>query len=91
MKSQVDLEGNKSGVKKELVKKTTAKYTADVFAVSVSEAGQDQLDRLHEEADTNGIRRWVAYHMKAINRDLLPINEEGKAFQSDLDKFCSVL
>lgn len=91
MESQLDLEGNETGVKKELVKKTTTKYTADVFTISVSEAGQDQLDRLHEEANIDGIRRWTAFHMKVINRDLLPLNEEGKAFQSDLDKFCEVL
>lgn len=91
MENQIDLEGNKTEVKKELIKKTTTKYTADVFSVSVSEAGKDQLDKLHEEADTSGIRRWVAKNMKLRDPKPLINGSEGEAFQADLDKLVNAL
>ncbi len=90
--AQIDLEGNdKEEVRKEIVKKSTTKYLAAVFTVSVSEAGQDQLDKLHEEADTAGLRRWIAKNMKVRDPKLLRTGEEGQAFQSDLEKLMKVL
>ncbi len=91
MNKQKDLEGNESEVKKESIKKLTTKYTADVFTVSVSEAGQDQLDKLNEERDEMGKRRWVAKNMKVRDPKELRSGEEGAAFQADLEKLLKAL
>ncbi len=91
MNKQKDLEGNETEVKKETVKKLTTKYTADVFTVSVSEAGQDQLDKLNEEGDITGKRRWVVKNMKVRDPKLLSTGEEGIAFQADLEKLLKAL
>jgi len=91
MDKQKDLEGNEAGVKKEVVRKLTTKYTADVFAVSVTETGQDQLDKLHEEADVDGLRRWTAKNMKVKNMAAFRAGEEGAAFQGDLEKLVKEL
>jgi len=91
MAGQKDLEGNDTEVKKETVKKLTTKYSAEIFTVTVSEAGQNQLDKLHEEADTMGLRRWVAKNMKLRDQKLLRTGSEGEAFQADLEKFTKVL
>jgi len=91
MSSQKDLEGNTQEVKKETVKKLTTKYSAEIFTVTVSEAGQNQLDKLHEEADVMGLRRWVAKNMKLRHPTLLRAGSEGTAFQNDLEKLCKAL
>ncbi len=91
MNKQKDLEGNESEVKKETVKKLTTKYTADVFTVSVTEAGQDQLDKLNEEQDITGKRRWLVKNMKVRDPKLLSTGEEGEAFQADLEKLIKAL
>jgi len=91
MKQQKDLEGNNQEIKKETVNKQTTKYLADIFTVAVSETGQNQLDKLHEEADTMGIRRWIAKNMKVRDPKLLRTGEEGEQFQTDLEKLCKVL
>lgn len=91
MAAQTDLNGNVTHVKKEKINKTTLKLTAAAFTISISEAGQDQLDKLHEEADTNGLRRWAAYRMKLKDKDLLHANEEGMDFQNDLEELVKEL
>lgn len=91
MTAQKDLEGNDTKVKKETVKKLTTKYSADIFTVAVSETGQNQLDKLHEEKDTAGIRRWVAKNMKVKDPKLLRIDNEGEQFQEDLEKLVKVI
>lgn len=91
MPIQKDLQGNDTEVKKETVKKLTTKYSADIFTVTVSETGQNQLDKLHEEKDISGIRRWIAKNMKVKDAKLLRIGSEGEQFQDDLEKFLKVL
>lgn len=91
MAAQKDLQGNDTEVKKETVKKLTTKYSAEIFTVTVSETGQSQLDKLHEEADTMGLRRWVAKNMKLRDPTALRNGEEGQAYLDDLNKFCKVL
>jgi len=89
--AQKDLEGNDKEVKKEIVKKQTVKYTADVFMISVSESGQDQLDKINEEADMIAKRRWIIKNVKVKNVDLLRNGEEGQQFQGDLEKLLKAL
>lgn len=89
--AQKDLEGNNTEVKKETVKKLTTKYSAEIFTVTVSESGQNQLDKIHEEKDTTGLRRWVAKNMKVKDAKLLRIGSEGDQFQDDLEKLVKVL
>lgn len=91
MTTQKDLQGNDTEVKKETVKKLTTKYIAEVFTVTVSESGQNQLDKLHEEKDVAGLRRWVAKNMKVKDAKLLRTEEEGKQFQDDLERLVNVL
>jgi len=91
MGKQKDLEGNEAEVKKETVKKLTTKYIADVFNVSVTEAGQDQLDKLTEESDVMGKRRWIVKNMKLRDPKELISGEEGAIFQSDLEKLVKAL
>jgi hypothetical protein len=91
MAAQKDLEGNNTEVKKEIVKRSTTKYLADIFTVTVSESGETQLDKLHEEADIMGIRRWVAKNMKLREPKALRTGSEGEQFQVDLEKLCKVL
>lgn len=88
---QTDLQGNNTEVKKETVKKLTTKYSADIFTVTVSESGQNQLDKIHEEKDTTGLRRWVAKNMKLRDPKLMRTGSEGEAFQDDLEKLVKVL
>ncbi len=91
MNKQKNLEGNETEVKKETINKLTSKYIADVFTVSVTEAGQDQLDKLNEEVDTTGKRRWIVKNMKVRDPKLLRTGEEGATFQSDLEKLLNTL
>ena len=91
MGKQKDLEGNETEVKKETVKKLTTKYIADIFTISVTEAGQDQLDKLNEEKDEMGKRRWVVKNMKVRDPKELRSGEEGAIFQSDLEKLVKAL
>ncbi|MFH1769862.1 MAG: hypothetical protein ABH833_04340 [Parcubacteria group bacterium] len=91
MNKQKDLEGNETDVQKETVKKLTTKYVADYFIISVSETGQDQIDKLNEEKDITGKRRWIAKNMKVKDPKLLRSESEGEQFQNDLDKLIKVL
>ncbi len=91
MPTQKDLQGNDTEVKKETVKKLTTKYSAEIFTVTVSEAGQNQLDKLHEEKDNMGLRRWVTKNMKVKDPKLLRHGEEGAQFQDDLERLCKAL
>ncbi len=91
MSEQKDLEGNDTNVKKETVKKIVTKYAADIFTVTVSETGQNQIDKLHEKKDNAGLRRWVAKNMKVKDPKLLMIDNEGEQFQEDLEKMLKVL
>ncbi len=91
MNKQKDLEGNDSEVRKETVNKLTTKYITDVFTVSVTEAGQDQIDKLNDEKDIIGKRRWLVKNMKVRDPKLLSTGEEGEAFQADLEKLLNAL
>lgn len=91
MNVQKDLEGKETEVQKEIVKRLTTKYAADFFSISVTEPGQDQLDKLNEEKDITGKRRWVAKNMKVKDPKLLQIGNEGEQFQKDLEKLVKVI
>ncbi len=91
MPTQKDLQGNDTEVKKETVKKLTIKYLAEIFTVTVSEAGQNQLDKIHEEKDIVGLRRWVTKNMKLKDPKLLLSGSEGTQFQDDLERLVKVL
>jgi hypothetical protein len=91
MPTQKDLQGNDTEVTKETVKKLTTKYLAEIFTVTVSESGQNQLDKLHEEKDDAGLRRWAAKNMKLRDPNLLRTGSEGEQFQADLEKLCKAL
>jgi len=78
-------------VEEESIKKVTKRYTAKTFYMNVSEAGQDQIDKINEEKDTASKRRWVAKNMKVKDPKLLIHQGEGKQFQDDLDKLILVI
>ena len=91
MNKQKDLEGNETNVEKETTTKLVTKYIADIFTVSVTETGRDQLDKLNEEKDITGKRRWISKNMKVKDPKLLMIDNEGEQFQEDLEKLVKVL
>ena len=91
MKEQVDLEGNKTDVEKETVTKQIKTFTASFFYIDVSETGQDQIDKLNEEKDIVGKRRWIANKMRVKDPKLLRAEHEGEQFQEDLEKLTKVI
>lgn len=82
---------DKPAVEKEVIKKSTVKYIADAFYMSISESGQDQIDKLNEEKDQTGKRRWVAKNMRVKDIKLIRSESEGEQFQADLEKLIVVI
>lgn len=86
-----ELKTEQSKVEKEIVNKHTTKFIADTFYINVSETGENQLDKLNEEGDIIGKRRWVAKNMKLKDQKLLRPKEEGAMFQADLEMLVKVI
>jgi hypothetical protein len=80
-----------SEVETEILKKMTKKLTAQVFYVNISEQGQNTIDKLNEEKDVIGKRRWIAKNMRVKDMKLLISEREGEMFQNDLEKLITAI
>jgi len=77
----------RSGLEKEVLKRTSVKYRGKNFYVTVTDRDKVTIDGMLDDGNSDGVRRWILRHMRVINDAVPPEGNEGAAFQADLKRF----
>jgi hypothetical protein len=83
---QIDLSGNVVEIEKEVIIKTSVKYYAPQFVLTVSEANLEKLNTMRDKGEVRNIKGWIACHQRP-RFEKLPDGKEGEAFAESIQIF----